>query len=98
MYIISKHFYLLYNENHSPFSLTYTPNIPEILLDLNFTLALSTYQAGKVVFISAIDRDKLIQLPRTFDNAMGLATSENKLAVACKKHVIELKNFPALGP
>jgi uncharacterized protein (TIGR03032 family) len=81
----------------SPFSLTYTPNIPEILLDLNFTLALSTYQAGKVVFISAIDRDKLIQLPRTFDNAMGLATSENKLAVACKKHVIELKNFPALA-
>jgi len=80
-----------------PFAVINTPNIPEILHDLGFTIALSTYQAGKVVFLSAADREKLIQLPRTFDNAMGIATSQSKLAVACRTDLIVLKNFPQLA-
>lgn len=80
-----------------PFAVTHTPNIPEIMHDLGFTLALSTYQAGKVVFLSATSRDKLIQLPRTFDNAMGVATSQTKLAVACKFDLVVLKSFPQLA-
>lgn len=80
-----------------PFAVTHTPNIPEIMYDLGFTLALSTYQAGKVVFLSATSRDKLIQLPRTFDNAMGVATSESKLAVACRNYLMVLKSFPELS-
>ena len=80
-----------------PFAVTHTQNIPEIMHDLGFTLALSTYQAGKVVFLSATSRDKLIQLPRTFSNAMGVATSESKLAVACKSDLVVLKNFPQLA-
>ena len=81
-----------------PFSCTYSPNVPELLAQLKCTIALSTYQAGKVVFLSAKGADKMIQLPRTFSNAMGIATSENKLAVACKNEVVVLANTPSMAP
>lgn len=81
-----------------PFSCTYSPNVPELLSQLKCTIALSTYQAGKVVFLSATGPDKMIQLPRTFNNAMGIATSENKLAVACKSEVVVLANTPSMAP
>jgi uncharacterized protein (TIGR03032 family) len=80
-----------------PFSSVYSPNIPGILYELNCTIAFSTYQACKVIFISAPNRDKLIQLPRTFDNAMGIAQGDNKLAVACKNEVVILRNSPRLA-
>jgi len=80
-----------------PFALVHSPNIPEILSELKFTLAISTFQAGKVIFLSAVSKDKLIQLPRTFDNAMGIATDETKMAIACRKDVLVLKNFPQLA-
>ena len=50
----------------APFSCQYTPQIPELLQHLNCSIAISTYQAGKVVFISAKDENNLIQLPRNF--------------------------------
>jgi uncharacterized protein (TIGR03032 family) len=80
-----------------PFSVTYTPNIPEILFNMRSSLALSTFQAGKVIFMSATDKNKLVQLPRTFANAMGVAASGSKLAIACRNDVILLKNFPQLA-
>ena len=80
-----------------PFSSTYSPNVPELLSVLNITLALSTYQAGKLIFLSAVNSDSLIQLPRTFDNVMGVTVKDKKLAVACKKEVVELANTPGLA-
>ncbi len=80
-----------------PFTVTHTPNIPEIIYDLGFTIVLSTYQVGKTIFLSATSRDKLIQLPRTFDTAMGVATCGSKLAVACRSDLVVLKNFPELA-
>ena len=80
-----------------PFTSTYTPNVPELLYKLKCTIALSTYQACKVVFLSAASKDKLIQLPRTFDNAMGIARKNDKLAIACKNEVIVLRNSPGLA-
>ncbi len=75
-----------------PFSCQYTPNLPELLLQLNCTIALTTYQAGKVVFVSAKDENQLVQLPRTFNKAMGLALHGDKMGVATKNEVIVLKN------
>jgi len=86
------------NRTLPPFSSIYTPEVPEILYNAGCTLAISTYQAGKVIFISAVSKDKLIQLARTFDSAMGLAAEENTLAVACKNEVVLLKNAPELAP
>lgn len=71
-----------------PFSCTYTPNIPELLQSLNCSLAISTYQAGKLIFISPKDRDHLVQLPRQFAKPMGMALEGNKLALATLNEVV----------
>ena len=84
-------------ETPKPFELEYPPQFAELLHKLNLSLALSTYQAGKVVLISAFDKDRLIQLPRTFDNAMGMATKNEILAVATGKNVEILKNSAELA-
>ena len=85
------------NPPPSPFSCVYTPNVPELLTQLNCSLAISTYQAGKVIFISPRNEDKLIQLPRTFDKAMGIAIEGDKMAIACRDEVIVLKNSVELA-
>ncbi|MBL4715089.1 MAG: TIGR03032 family protein [Bacteroidia bacterium] len=81
----------------APFSCTYSPNFPELINQLNCTLVISTYQAGKVIFISAKNDNELIQLPRTFDKAMGIAVDNNKLGVATKDEVIILVNSTDLA-
>jgi uncharacterized protein (TIGR03032 family) len=80
-----------------PFSCTMSPNMPELLWQLNCTLALSTYQAGKVVFLSALNENEIIQLPRDFEKAMGMAVSGERLAVATKNEVVVLANSRALA-
>ncbi len=81
-----------------PFSCTFTPNLPELLWSLKCTLAISTYQAGKVIFISAPERDKLIQLPRNFEKPMGMAAEGNRLAVATKFNISLFNNARDMAP
>ncbi|MCB0641414.1 MAG: TIGR03032 family protein [Phaeodactylibacter sp.] len=85
------------NQPLPPFSCTYSPNVPELLHQLHCTLAISTYQAGKVVFISAKDNEKLVQLPRTFHKAMGIGLSGPKMALATMDEVLVLVNSPDLA-
>ncbi len=82
-----------------PFACSYTPNVPELLYGLGCTLALSTYQAGKLIFLSASSPDKVVQLPRTFDKPMGIAydAEQEKLALACKSDVHIFKNSRELA-
>lgn len=81
----------------APFSCTYTPNFAELLLQLNTSLAISTYQAGKVVLISPKNAEELVQLPRTFHSPMGMALKENKLAIATKSEVVVTVNNAELA-
>jgi uncharacterized protein (TIGR03032 family) len=81
----------------APFTCTFSPNVPELLLQLRCSIAITTYQAGKVVFISPRDENYLVQLPRTFEKAMGLALHGNRMAVACKSEVVVLSNSPELA-
>jgi len=85
------------NQPLPPFSCTYSPNVPELLMQLQCTLAVSTYQAGKVIFISPKDEEYLVQLPRTFNKAMGITLHGNKMAIATKDEVIVLVNDPGLA-
>jgi len=80
-----------------PFSCTYTPNLPELLRQLNCTIALSTFQAGKVIFLSAKNDDELTQLPRNFAKPMGIALHGDKMAIACLDEVLVLANSPQLA-
>lgn len=83
----------------APFSCTYSSHVPELLQKLNCSLAISTYQAGKLVFISALNESKIVQLPRTFDKPMGIAQDHqnDKLALACKDEVIVFSNAKELA-
>lgn len=80
-----------------PFSCRFTPNIPELLQQLNCSLMLSTYQAGKLIFLSSDDNQKLIQLPRTFKKVMGVGLKGKKLVLAQKEEVLVLVNSPELA-
>lgn len=81
----------------SPFSASYSPNLPELLLQLKASLVISTFQAGKVLFISPNNEESLTMLPRTFYKAMGIAIQKDRMAVATKNEVTVLKNAPQLA-
>ena len=81
----------------TPFACTFTPNLPELLIRLNCSLIISTYQAGKIVFISARNSEHLVQLPRSFKKPMGIGIQENKMAIATRNEVVVLQNTPGLA-
>lgn len=81
-----------------PFACSFTPSLPELFMNLNCTLVISTYQAGKVLFISAQNEENLIQLPRTFNNAMAIGVHKKDLYIAAKDEVVKLVNEPTLAP
>lgn len=64
------------------FECSFSPAIPKLLFELKSTLALTTYQAGKLIFLSSVDGKTLVQLPRTFRKPMGVAVKGHKIAVA----------------
>ena len=79
-----------------PFSYTASPEFPELLDALNASLVLSTYQAGKLLFVSS-DGENVSLLPRNMDQPMGMAVNKNKLAVACMHDTFILAHDPRLG-
>lgn len=81
-----------------PFTCTHSANFPEILRHLNCTIALSTYQAGKLIFVSVADKERLVQLPRSFVKPMGIAVSESNLAIACQSEVMVFNNARRMAP
>lgn len=81
----------------APFSYRFTENFPALLHQLNLSLALSTYQAGKLVLISPKDQQSLVQLPRTFQKAMGIAVKGDKMAVASLDEIIVFRNSKELA-
>ena len=80
----------------TPFTFQHTPQLPEILAELGCSLVVSTYQAGKVIMIRS-DGERLVQLPRTFEEPMGLAVDGDRMAVATKHSLVLLANEPRLA-
>ena len=82
----------------SPFSARFSPQVPELLNKLNCSIALSTYQAGKIVFISPHpDNERLTTLPRTFRKPMGIAIKGDKMAISLKDEVVVFQNSRPLA-
>ncbi|MEL7219850.1 MAG: TIGR03032 family protein [Bacteroidota bacterium] len=79
------------------FSYQFSESFPALLSQLNISLALSTYQAGKLVLISPKSPQALVQLPRSFKKAMGIALKDDKMAIASLDEVIVLRNSTALA-
>ena len=81
----------------SPLNCVYSSNLPEILNYIGCTLVISTYQAGKIIFVSAVDTNNLIQLPFGFHRPMGVAATGDLLAVATRDTVEVLADSPELS-
>ena len=81
----------------APFSCSFTPNLPELLMKLQCTIVISTFQAGKVVFISPKNNEELVQLPRTFKRPMGLTVKDSKMAIATEDEILILNSSRALA-
>lgn len=82
----------------SPFTASYSPQVPELLNKLKCSIALTTYQAGKVVLISPhSDNEKLVTLPRSFQKPMGLEIQDDKMILSLKDEVITFQNSKDLA-
>lgn len=81
----------------APFSCLYTPQLPELLDKLKCSLAITTYQAGKIIFISPADENTFTMLPRTFEKPMGLDIIGDKMVLATKDEVIVFENSKELA-
>ncbi len=74
----------------------FTASLPQIFAQLNISLVVSTYQAGKVILVRQ-DAGTLNTHFRTFHKPMGIAVQGNKLAIGGQKTVWELHNMPAVA-
>jgi uncharacterized protein (TIGR03032 family) len=82
----------------APFQMNFTPALPELMRKLSCTIALTTYQAGKLVLISAVDDERLVQLPRTFQRPMALHARGGALVLSTASTVELFVNDPRMAP
>lgn len=74
----------------------YSEHLPDLLKKLDCVLALSTYQAGKVIFLVSTG-DRIVQMPRHFRKPMGLSLNGDYLAVASLNQVDVFGNSPQMA-
>lgn len=72
-------------------------NLVPLLEQLNASLLVSTYQAGKVVAVAA-HHGKLVLTFHNFEQAMGIAVSPRTLAVGARNQVWFLRSAPDIAP
>lgn len=80
----------------NPFSARYSPEFPKVLEELDGTIILTTYQTGKVIFLSTKD-GKLTQLVREFDRPMGVSFHGELMAMALRTNITVFKNSKSLA-
>jgi uncharacterized protein (TIGR03032 family) len=80
-----------------PIECQVSPSMERWLQASRQTLAISTYQAGKLIFLSHDDR-QLNLLIRNFDKPMGMAFAGSRMALATRHAVTLFANAPLLAP
>jgi uncharacterized protein (TIGR03032 family) len=75
---------------------SFNNGLARLLRQLNISLLLTTYQAGKVILISS-DGEMLTQILRNFDRPMGVALQGEMLAIALRMNVAIFRNDKALA-
>jgi len=74
----------------------HTSNLPTLFAQLQISLVVSTYQAGKVILVRA-DGDVLNTHFRTFAKPMGIAADHQRLTVGGANTVWDYRNMPAVA-
>src|SRR5262245_16533238 len=80
-----------------PLTSVHTTTLPELLGRLGITLAVTTYQAGKLILVRA-DDGKANTHFRTFQQPMGLALNGPRLAIGTLTRIWEYVNQPSVAP
>jgi uncharacterized protein (TIGR03032 family) len=78
-------------------SSVHTTSLPALLEQLGISLAVSTYQAGKLILVR-VDDGKANTHFRTFRQPMGLARQGPRLAIGTLTHVWDYVDQPAVAP
>ena len=79
-----------------PFTCVHSPHLPALLAELDCALVVSTYQAGKLILLAS-DGERILLLPRTFHGPMGIAVSDDQMAVATRREIVLLGDEPRLA-
>src|SRR5262245_17142201 len=79
----------------SPLRSVHTTNFPAILEQLQSSLLVTTYQAGKLVVVRA-DGGVINTHFRAFNKPMGMAVGRDRLAIGTATDVWEFRNVPAV--
>jgi uncharacterized protein (TIGR03032 family) len=80
----------------NPFHYIYSADFPALLESLGASLLVSTYQAGKLVVVRAV-QGRLSTLLRSFEQPMGLAVGAQRLALGTRGQVWFLRNEPDIA-
>ena len=83
--------------NTSPLRSVYTNNLPNLFAQLGISLAISTYQAGKVILVRA-DGNTINTHFRNFGKPMGIASDHVRLTIGGANTVWFYRNMPAVAP
>ncbi|MGH8489835.1 MAG: TIGR03032 family protein [Gammaproteobacteria bacterium] len=75
----------------------HTANLPALFDELNISLVVSTYQAGKVIMVRR-DGEVLNTHFRTFAKPMGIAADRARLTIGGTNTVWYYRNVPAVAP
>jgi uncharacterized protein (TIGR03032 family) len=84
------------HNSDEPLRSVHTLNFPYILEQLNISLVVSTYQAGKVILLRA-DGERINTHFRTFNKPMGLTCDRGRMTIGTAYEIIELYNMPAVA-
>lgn len=83
-------------EDPPPLRSVHTSNFSTILDQLGISLAVTTYQAGKLVLVRS-DAGLINTHFRGFQKPMGMAVGDNRLAIGTAQEVWEFRNVPAVS-
>ena len=85
------------SDNKGSLHSVFTSSLPGILSQLGISLAVSTYQAGKVILIRE-DQGQINTHFCNFNKPMGIASDGLRLTVGGKNTVWYYRNMPSLAP
>lgn len=80
-----------------PLNSVHTSNLPALFKQLQISLVVSTYQAGKVILVRA-DGETLNTHFRSFTRPMGIAADRARLTIGGTNTVWYYRNVPAVAP
>lgn len=83
-------------EQPSPLRSVHTTSFPAILDQLGISLAVTTYQAGKLVLVRS-DEGVINTHFRAFGKPMGMVVGDNRMAIGTAQEVWEFRNVPAVA-